>query len=118
MDNSLDAKFTNGCRTVSVPGFYDGNGSYKIRFSPDEAGRWTYETESILPELDAQKGAIQCVEPTGDNHGPVVTMVNTHYLEYADGSPFYSVGTTAYQWTSVKQSIQEQTVQTLAKAPF
>lgn len=117
MDNSLNAKFTNGSKTVSVPGFYDGNGSYKIRFSPDETGRWTYETESNLPELDAQKGSIQCVEPTGNNHGPV-TIVNTHCFEYADGSPFYSVGTTAYQWTSVKQSIQDKTIETLKTAPF
>jgi hypothetical protein len=45
-------------------------------------------------------------------------VVNTHYLEYADGSPFYAVGTTAYQWTSVKQSVQERTVKTLAASPF
>ena len=34
----LNAKFTNGSKTVTVPGFYDGNGIYKIRFSPDELG--------------------------------------------------------------------------------
>ena len=117
MDNSIEAKFTSGSKTVSVPGFYDGNGTYKIRFSPDEVGRWTYETESNLSELNGQIGAIQCVEPTGNNHGPL-RIVNTFYLEYADGSPFYSVGTTAYQWTSVKQSIQDKTIKTLENAPF
>lgn len=117
MDNSLDATFTNGSQTVTVPGFYDGNGTYKIRFSPDRPGRWTYVTRSNLAELSDRSGSFRCVEPTGNNHGPL-RIVNTYYLEYADGTPFYSVGTTAYQWTSVKQSIQEQTVYTLAESPF
>lgn len=32
------------------------------------------------------------------------------YLQYTDGTPFYSAGTTAYQWTSVKQTIQAKTL--------
>jgi hypothetical protein len=47
-----------------------------------------------------------------------VQTVNTHYLQYADGSPFYAVGTTAYQWTSVDQGIQQKTLETLTTAPF
>jgi hypothetical protein len=117
MDNTIGAKFSNGSKTVVVPGFYDGNGDYKIRFSPDQQGRWTYATQSNQEELKDKEGSFQCVEPKGINHGPVKT-VNTFYLEYADGSPFYSVGTTAYQWTSVKQSIQEKTIETLRSAPF
>jgi len=117
MDNTLYGKFTNGAQTITMPGFYDGNGIYKIRFSPDQQGRWTYATQSSLEELNDKHGSFQCVQPTGNNHGPV-NIVNTHYLEYADGSPFYSVGTTAYQWTSVKQSIQEKTIETLKPSPF
>jgi hypothetical protein len=70
-----------------------------------------------VPELTDKKGKFRCVPPSGENHGPV-RIVNTFYLEYADGAPFYSVGTTAYQWTSVKQSIQDKTIETLAEAPF
>ena len=117
MDNTLDTKFTNGSKTVTVPGFYDGNGIYKIRFSPDRLGNWAYVTQSNQAALNNLSGSFRCSKPVRNNHGPV-KVVNTYYLEYADGSPFYSVGTTAYQWTSVKQSIQEQTVKTLAKSPF
>ncbi len=117
MDDTLYGKFTNGSKTVTVPGFYDGNGIYKIRFSPDKQGRWTYAIQSSQDELNDKAGSFQCVEPTGKNHGPV-KIVNTHYLEYEDGSPFYSVGTTAYQWTSVKQSIQDKTIETLKTTPF
>jgi len=114
---TLKAEFKQGSRRFTVPGFYDGEGVYKIRFSPDSLGTWQYVTQSNLAELSGQSGSLECTKPTGNNHGPV-RIVNTYYIEYADGSPFYSIGTTAYQWTSVKQSIQEQTVQTLAGSPF
>ena len=117
MDNSLEAQFTNGAQTISVPGFYDGNGIYKIRFSPDQLGEWSYITQSNVTDLNDHSGAIQCIEPTGGNHGPL-KIANTHYLEYADGSPIYIVGTTSYQWTSVKQSIQAKTIETLKTSPF
>ncbi len=117
MDNTLSATSSNGSMTVDIPGFYDGEGRYMIRFSPDEKGKWTYETASNVPELNSQKGAFQCVDATGDNHGPM-NVANTFYLEYKDGTPFYTVGTTAYQWTSVKQSIQDKTVESLANSPF
>jgi hypothetical protein len=117
MDVELNAVFTSGKAAVKVPGFYDGNGLYRIRFSPPVQGKWSYQTNSNIAELSKQKGNFECVAPTGNNHGPVKT-VNTFYLQYADGTPFYSVGTTAYQWPSVKQTIQEKTLQTLAEAPF
>src|SRR5690606_19202905 len=87
------------------------------RFSPGSQGEWVYRTQSNIDELSQLKGGFQCVPPSGKNHGPL-RIVNTFYLEYSDGSPFYSVGTTAYQWTSVKQEIQAQTLETLAEAPF
>lgn len=117
IDNWLEATFTLGSKSIKVPGFYDGEGIYKIRFSPDMQGYWTYKTQSNLLEISNRNGTIRCIKPAGSNHGPV-KIVNTYYFEYADGNPFYSVGTTAYQWTSVKQSIQERTVKTLAVSPF
>ena len=114
---TLDAEFTQGLHRVTVPGFYDGNGIYRIRFSPDRLGTWEFVTQCNVAELNGRHDAFECVPPTRINHGPL-RIVNTYYLEYADGAPFYSVGTTAYQWTSVKQSIQEQTLATLAGSPF
>ena len=117
MDVLLEAVFQTNDKQITVPGFYDGNGIYRIRFSPETEGEWTYETKSNVPELNGKKGNFNCIPATGENHGPL-KIVNTFYLEYADGTPFYSVGTTAYQWTSVKQSIQEQTIATLKETPF
>lgn len=117
LDTTLEAEFSHGPLRLTVPGFYDGNGAYRIRFSPDRLGTWKYVTRSNLAALSGRTGSLECTPATGNNHGPL-RIVNTHYLEYADGSPIYLMGTTAYQWTSVKQSIQAQTVKTLAKSPF
>ncbi|WP_373496970.1 DUF5060 domain-containing protein [Aquiflexum sp.] len=116
LEVTLEAVFTNGDETVKVPGFYDGNGIYRIRFSPPTQGVWNYQTSGTEAGLDSQ-GSFECVAPSSANHGPL-KVINTFYLQYADGSPYYGVGTTAYQWTSVEQSIQEKTLETLASSPF
>ncbi len=113
----LSAVFNNNEVNISVPGFYDGNGNYRIRFSPPTQGTWSYQTKSNVTELSDKKGKFRCVPPSGENNGPV-KVTNTHYLQYADGTPYFAVGTTAYQWTSVKQSVQEKTLKTLEGAPF
>ena len=41
-DVKISGTFTNGIESVSVPGFYDGNGIYKIRFMPSKEGKWIY----------------------------------------------------------------------------
>lgn len=117
MDVKLEAVFSSGNESISVPGFYDGEGVYRIRFSPNNPGEWRWETKSNTEELSGKKGSFQCITALDNIHGPL-KVVNTYYLEYADGNPFYSIGTTAYQWTSVKQGIQEKTLETLANAPF
>jgi len=116
-DVDLYAIFSNGEKSIKVPGFYDGEGIFRIRFSPKETGEWTYTTVSNVSTLSGKKGELRCVPPSGNNHGPL-KIANTYYFEYADDTSFYIVGTTAYQWTSVKQNIQEKTIETLAKAPF
>ena len=117
MDTELNAVFSDGGKSIKVPGFYDGDGNFRIRFSPDVQGEWSYITESNVSDLSGKTGKFNCIPPSGINHGPL-KIVNTFYLQYADETPFYGIGTTAYQWTSVKQSIQEKTVETLKKGPF
>lgn len=117
LDVDLSAVFKKGQREITVPGFYDGQGRYLVRFSPDEQGEWTYRTESNNPVLSDQTGGLTCTDATGKNHGPM-EIVNTYYLQYADGTPYYAVGTTCYQWTSVDQDLQETTLKTLARSPF
>ena len=57
VDVSFGARFRHRHRVVSVNGFYDGNGDYCVRYSPDAIGEWTYVTCSNRPESDASRAA-------------------------------------------------------------
>lgn len=111
------ATFTNGDRQVTVPGFWDGAGVYKARFSPPEPGEWHYTTHGNRPELDGRSGSFAVAEPAAGNHGPV-QVFDTFHLRYADGMPYHPFGTTCYAWTHQIPELQEQTLQTLATSPF
>jgi hypothetical protein len=117
VDVELTAVFTQGDRSVKVCGFYDGEGIYRIRFSPPTQGRWTYETQSSCPDLSGKTGSLQAIRPGEGNHGPV-RVANTFHFAYADGTPYRQVGTTCYAWTHQDEKLQEQTLKTLAESPF
>jgi hypothetical protein len=116
-DVQLSARFTQGDTKVAANGFYDGDGIYRVRCMPEKPGEWRYLTESSRPELNGQTGAFTVTKPSADNHGPV-RVANTYHFAYADGSPYRQLGTTCYAWIHQDESLQEQTLQTLATAPF
>ncbi|MCA9896455.1 MAG: DUF5060 domain-containing protein, partial [Anaerolineae bacterium] len=104
-------------RVVDVDGFYDGAGTYRVRFMPDTLGEWHYTTVSNRAELDGQTGAFTCVDPGPDNHGPV-GVHDTFHFAYADGTPYLQIGTTCYAWAHQGADLEAQTLATLAHAPF
>ncbi len=116
-DVQLTVVFTNKKQTVQVSGFYNGNGNYIVRFSPDKEGSWSYRTTSNTEELNEKTGSFVCVKPSKGNHGPV-QITDGYYFKHADGANHFSVGTTCYQWISMTQELQEQTMKTLSEAPF
>ncbi|MGO6900992.1 DUF5060 domain-containing protein, partial [Rhizobium ruizarguesonis] len=117
LDVAFDAVFTHKSREVRVPGFYDGNGIYRIRFMPDIEGKWSFLTRSKTAALDGKTGALTATEPSAGNHGPV-RVCNKFHFAYADGTPFLSFGTTCYAWTHQPLEMQKQTLETLKKARF
>ncbi|MEE4194732.1 MAG: DUF5060 domain-containing protein [Anaerolineae bacterium] len=117
LEVTLQAVFTCGSREIQVNGFYDGNGVFKVRCMPDEEGVWQYKTHSNVPALDGQEGEFVCTPSTGNNHGPV-RVANTHHFAYADGTPYRPVGTTCYVWNLQGDALEEQTLNTLERAPF
>ncbi len=113
----LSATFAKGSERITCNGFYDGNGVYKVRFMPKSEGDWSYITVSNHKMLNNKKGEFSCIEPSGNNHGPV-KVADTRHFSYEDGTPYLPFGTTCYAWTHQPQELQDQTVKTLAKAPF
>jgi Domain of unknown function (DUF5060)/Protein of unknown function (DUF4038)/Domain of unknown function (DUF5605) len=113
----LTATFVAGSRAVKVDGFYDGAGRYKIRFMPDEEGRWDYSTQSGAPDLHGKTGTFTCVRAAAGVHGPV-RVRNTHHFAYADGTPYFPFGTTCYAWIHQGDALERLTLKTLSTAPF
>jgi Domain of unknown function (DUF5060)/Domain of unknown function (DUF5605)/Protein of unknown function (DUF4038) len=113
----LTAEFSLMNRSLKCEGFYDGDGIYMIRFMPDEPGNWTYLTKSNIKELDSKRGSFTCIAAGPGNHGPVKVR-NTYDFGYADGTPFYPVGTTCYAWVHQPAELVKQTLATLANTSF
>lgn len=113
----LHAVFRQGSQEFKPEGFYDGDGNYKIRFMPDRDGAWTYQTISNRAALNGQEGILHVSPPGANNHGPV-HVANTFHFAYADGRPFRQIGTTCYAWIHQDEQLEQQTLKTLATAPF
>jgi hypothetical protein len=101
----LDVDFTSpGGRPYRVPGFYDGDGNggldgnlWKVRFSADELGQWTFSTKSDNERLDGATGRFCVTGVPPDARGfwkwgrleAVGTAENKiRYLKFRDG-PFW-----------------------------
>jgi len=99
---TLDVKFTGPNNTVLVmPGFWDGGGTWRVRFAPTLVGVWTYETvcsNTSDAGLHGVAGTFKCVYYTGEleiyKRGFVKTMPGLRYFVYDDGTPFFWLGDT------------------------
>ena len=117
LDVRFGARFSFGHRTVEVNGFYDGEGRYKVRFSPDVLGKWSYETTSSVKELGGKTGAFDCVPAQAGNRGPV-GVAHTLHFQYADGKPYFPFGTTCYSYAFIGSPIDEMTLEDMKKVGF
>jgi hypothetical protein len=116
-DVHFSTRFFQGTNAFEVNGFYDGDGTYRVRFMPPERGEWHYVTESSSPELNGHTGIFSVTQPSSDNHGPVM-VTNTYHFAYADGTPYEELGTTSYNLLQDNNALEEETLHTLASAPF
>jgi hypothetical protein len=117
VDVNVTATFQQGEKIVEVTGFYDGSGIYRIRFMPETCGEWHYRTHSNRAELDNETGSFTVTAPTAGNHGPIHVR-DIYHFAYADGTPYWELGTTCYAWIHQTDALQAETLNTLATAPF
>lgn len=107
----VDAEFVSpSARRHAVEAFWDGARIWRLRFSPDELGEWTFTTRCRDAGLGGQRGRFLCVRYHGSNplyrHGALRVSKNRRYLEHADGTPFFWMGDTAWNGL-IKSSPQE-----------
>ncbi len=84
-------------RMVEARGFFAGEGKWKVRFSPDEEGRWTLETTSEPADagLGNQRESFNCTAAVSHG-GIIVDPQHPTRLAYADGTPYLHLGDTIY----------------------
>jgi hypothetical protein len=115
-DVELTATVTGRGTSRTVGGFYDGNGTWRIRFLADAAGDWSFTTTSNARSLDGHTGTVTCTDqPASRGH---VVVADTFHFRYADGTRYLPIGTTAYAWTHQTDALENATLNTLATSPF
>jgi hypothetical protein len=118
VDVDLRATFTGPEETrVRVGGFYDGDGVYYIRFQPPQPGHWIFRVESNSAMLDGAVGEVEIAPRSPDNHGPV-QVADTFHFAHTDGTRYHPIGTTVYALSHQSEELEQQTLATLAEAPF
>ena len=116
-DVELAADFSSNGETLTVPGFYDGGGTYRIRLLVPAEGEWSFATRSNAASLDAITGSFTAAAASPDSRG-VVRVAETFHFAYDDGTPYLPIGTTSYVWTHQGEALEEQTLQSLKTGPF
>jgi hypothetical protein len=102
---SLTVTFTSPLgERREVPGFWDGGRTWRVRFSPDQPGTWTFTTtcsDSSNEGLRNQTGRFLCTSAIGESrfhqHGPVLVSRDHRHLEHADGEPFFWLADTTWR---------------------
>lgn len=119
MDHEITGTFKSRQENVTVDGFYDGNGIYKVRFMPSFEGEYEFTVSGSFSQEqgEAVGGKFTVTSAGAENHGPV-RVANTYHFAYEDGTPYYSVGTTCYVWDLQSDERIAQTLESLTEAGF
>lgn len=96
---ALDGTFTHeDGTTLSIPGFWDGNNSWRLRFTPTEPGDWTYQI-AVTDSSGTSEPAVGSIEVQPSDHpgflrigDEVDPSYSPRYFAYQDGTPWYGRG--------------------------
>jgi len=110
-DATLTAVFISPLgETNRVYGFWDGGRAWRVRFSPDQPGRWNFTTacsDTGNKGLNNQSGEFLCTAATGQSrfnqHGPIRVARDHRHFEHADSTPFFWLADTVWTGTRVSE---------------
>jgi hypothetical protein len=90
--------------TLTIPGFWDGEDTWRVRFAPTQIGRWTYDIAATDIEnagLHGQSGSVQAVPYDGNldiyKRGFVKVSEDGRGFAFDDDGPFFWLGDTHWQ---------------------
>ena len=104
-DVTLDLLLYGNGRLYTVPGFWDGGSTWRVRFVCPATGTWQCRTvcsDETNEALHGRTAQVECTAYGGDldiyKHGFVTTRCGEKYLTYADGTPFFYLGDTHWNF--------------------
>ncbi len=112
----LRGTFSGEREEVTADGFYDGDGVWKVRFMPSFPGMYSCRLAGSFP-VPGKEIAFRVTEASGNNRGPV-RVADTFHFAYADGTPYYPLGTTCYVWHLQPDELIRQTLRSLRESGF
>ncbi len=83
-----------GGAKLKMSGFYDGDGTWKVRISPTALGEWSLVTQSSVPELNGQRASFTCI-PNSLPHARGTLRVDPNHpyqFVFEDGSHPFEMG--------------------------
>lgn len=104
LDCSIRATFVGpNHETIVREAYWDGDQTYAISFAPISLGTWIYTIEADEETGCNQfTGELECVPYTGDlelyQHGFIKVSEDHRYFTYADGTPFFWLGDTHWEY--------------------
>lgn len=104
LDVAIDAAFIHESgHRIDIPGFWNGDNIWVVRFSPNKIGKWTYEISSSdrINSGLMKSGELLAVANEGstelDRRGFIRICNNLRMFTYDDGYPFFWLGDTHWQ---------------------
>ena len=74
---------------ITIPGFYNGNNEWIVRFTPEKEGMWTTLSKSSIQSLSGKKKTIKVNgAKSGDHGGITICDADAQKLCYDDGMPY------------------------------
>ncbi len=112
----VEAAFTGpDGQMYTVPGFWDGGNVWRVRFAPPQPGEWTYTVASSDAAMAGRHGRFTAVTPppalverNPNYRGFLRASDNGRYLTYADGTPFFWLGGTAWRANLIRMGFAAQ----------
>ena len=103
-------------RTRRAVGFWDGGNRFVIRFTPTEAGKWTYRIRSNIPRLNNLIGEFTALP----NQTPgFIRPANVHHWSYTENYiPHLWMGDTCYRFAFIDRTAFETLVRKRAEQKF
>jgi hypothetical protein len=92
-------------RTWTVPLFWDGQKTWKMRISPDVTGKWSFTVKSSDSALNGKSGSFECIESRRAG-GLQVSRSNPSHFQRQAGQPVWFMGDTA--WGYFTDSLQDK----------